>query len=1044
MSSSFFEEIEILAVHSQTLLNNLESLKKTKIGNGSPYKEFLRSDIGSKFNKFTTSLQSFSNLSIPAELQAVPKQKSQLFSSVIIDFDYYCNWLQLAEKQLKSFQSQIINPNVRWGLPVLTRICQIFTFYIKSFVSLQEVSDSLLACWVGCRAEKKTACPKEWIDSVILAIRKSPLIFLSEHLSSMKQPLLTIITKLSSLFAQYFDLHSSFEWSAVSDSTNLRKKSTLPPTTLLILQQLSLFRDTVILYSIIFPDVFTDDDQLADLLTRFIVDCPVVILSPTSSMMIADFYTKSPGAPTLKDTILTTARASYRNNSLHIVRLNALIALASNFVENLSLDPNFLAMRSEEIFAFLGASYYELVSCLSKDMDDPQVLQLISYTTKILDMFESFQEQIQRILLYSLVSIDVPYMLDLLALFGQTCTQADKPIIILMDVICMALSKLDLEDFDRGVRYDFYPFLLTHGRMIIYALTKSHGSSSYLYPALEHLLTIRHHVNLCSEPFVSASKICPLKELVPYLPRITRLFKYLNMAESSSLQDIVAFFKYIPVTDASTGCFKMICEEFIKKLISSIFDVIDSSSQNILVSEQYSLSTDFDPETFIQFTSPNRSDEYVKQADKLNQVTHSMLFADQLPDTIQYGNAKINVRMKFITNFYNTIPEKLNEVSKKPEKLQKVLCAMHNFKFIYDSYNIPFESTIFSVIRKKSELENRLQIKEKSIFNPSSSEIFKSYLDNFQKFITTFNEKIVYEPISRCFVGDSRKYEKVYGYKPIKNVIQDFGLSSGVKMNSIINDSIFKSITVIFQSFQMFLNDDYPTIKTNYSINNSSFQFLQSVGTNAQAASSSLLMLGASVLMKKILSESIKDVVEESFPGLYDVTISAFQRCIQNRVKLTKKDKEFLESLSPFKYNYSLSEKCMRIAASKKLNPSQFFFFLALIFTNDKWKDMEYDSKRDVFSYNLHVLPHALEMIISMNELFFPQSDDKQIEEAIKLFFLTLFTISREKMKTQSQKQYLSFVALIDHFQSVTKSIHLNIDDRTFPSFLTRYCYNDL
>lgn len=786
MSSSFYEEIEIITVHSQTLLNILEALKKTKIGNGSQYKEFLRSDIGSKFNKFSNSLQSFSNLVIPPELQAVPKQKIQLFGNVINDFDYYCNWLQLAEKQLKSFQAQIPNPNIRWGIPVLVRICKIFIFYIKSFILLQEISDSLITCWVGCRlAEKKTTCQKEWIDDVILAIRKSPLLFITDHLSSMKQPLLTIITKISSLLAQYFDLHSSFDWSAVSDSTNLRKKSTLPPTTLLILQQLSLFRDMIILYSIIFPDVFTDDDQLADLLTRIIVDCPVVILSPTSSMMVADFYLKSPGAPTLKDTILTTARVSYRNNSLHIIRLNSLIALASNFDENISLDQNILATKSEEILAFLGASYYELVSCMSKDMDDPQVLQLISYTTKILDKYETYQEQIQRVLLYSLVSIDVPYMLDLLALFGQTCTQADKPIIFLMDVICMSLSKLDLEDFDRGVRYDFYPLLLTHGRMIIYALTKSHGSSSYLYPALEHLLTIRHHVNLCSEPFIQACKICPLKELVPYLPRITRLFKYLNMAESSSLQEIVAFFKYIPVTDASTGCFKMICEEFIKKLTSSIFDVIDSSSQNILVSGQSSLSVGFDPDDFIQFTSIDRSDEYVKQANKLNQITHSMLFADQLPESIQYGNAKINVRMKFITNFFNTIPEKLNEASKRPQKLQQIICAMHNFKFIYDSYNIPFESTIFSVIRKKSKLEEQLQLKPNQIFNASTSELLKTYLDNFQKFITTQNSKAVYDPISRVFAGDNHRYEKLYGLQPMISIIQDFGIQAAIKINFI-------------------------------------------------------------------------------------------------------------------------------------------------------------------------------------------------------------------------------------------------------------------
>lgn len=116
----------------------------------------------SAFNKFSNSIQDLSNFTIHPDIQAIPSQKIQLFGNVINDFDYYCNWLQLAEKQLKSFQIQIPNPNLLWGLPVLVRICKIFVFYIKSFILLQEVSDSITTCWVGCRStEKKIACSKE-------------------------------------------------------------------------------------------------------------------------------------------------------------------------------------------------------------------------------------------------------------------------------------------------------------------------------------------------------------------------------------------------------------------------------------------------------------------------------------------------------------------------------------------------------------------------------------------------------------------------------------------------------------------------------------------------------------------------------------------------------------------------------------------------------------------------------------------------------------------------------------------------------------------
>lgn len=96
---------------------------------------------------------------------------------------------------------------------------------------------------------------------------------------------------------------------------------------------------------------------------------------------------------------------------------------------------------------------------------------------------------------------------------------------------------------------------------------------------------------------------------------------------------------------------------------------------------------------------------------------------------------------------------------------------MHNLKYIYDSFGVPFESTIFSVIHKKSQIQSQLQTKDKSSFNVPTSELFKSYLDNLQKFISTQNSKSIYDPVSRAFVAEGHRYDKIFGIQPMISII---------------------------------------------------------------------------------------------------------------------------------------------------------------------------------------------------------------------------------------------------------------------------------
>jgi hypothetical protein len=121
----------------------------------------------------------------------------------------------------------------------------------------------------------------------------------------------------------------------------------------------------------------------------------------------------------------------------------------------------------------------------------------------------------------------------------------------------------------------------------------------------------------------------------------------------------------------------------------------------------------------------------------------------------------------------------------------------------------------------------------------------------------------------------------------------------------------------------------------------------------------------------------------------------------------------------------------------------RFFFFIGLLFGNPDWDDVVFDAENDRFTYNLHLIPLALEHIISLISDISPQFDESSLRNACVTFFSTVGAIAGQK-REKKRDLFAPFVILVDHCASMSKAAGFGYIEHAFPFAVIRACYGDL
>jgi hypothetical protein len=175
-------------------------------------------------------------------------------------------------------------------------------------------------------------------------------------------------------------------------------------------------------------------------------------------------------------------------------------------------------------------TYYEIVTILSvtgrvdqwKGPEDLKAtVQLLSTLCKMTDFFVYEQDLVARFFAFNLCTAYQLYLEKLIGLFSVGFREEGQKILKGTAATGSALKEIQLDEFDQQTRSDFYPLLLSLGRLVHqHNVTATGLYTSALNLLFEHPNTISLRASACHDPARFFLETCPLHTLWHHMPFI--------------------------------------------------------------------------------------------------------------------------------------------------------------------------------------------------------------------------------------------------------------------------------------------------------------------------------------------------------------------------------------------------------------------------------------------------------------------------------------------------------------------------------------------
>jgi hypothetical protein len=206
---------------------------------------------------------------------------------------------------------------------------------------------------------------------------------------------------------------------------------------------------------------------------------------------------------------------------------------------------------------------------------------------------------------------------------------------------------------------------------------------------------------------------------------------------------------------------------------------------------------------------------------------------------------------------------------------------------------------------------------------------------------------------------------------------------------------------------------------------------------NIKAAAHALLTFGLILTIRTVLRRASETVFESFLPGF----LPMLERAVDAQPRISDEELAFLEAVKPGMSDRFLLQRAKNIQAT--IEPQKFFFFLGLLLANPEWDDLVFDADNDLFTHNLHLLPIALEKILTIAGELFTQANADSMSGALAMYFTAVGAVAEIK-REKTPATFAPFVVLIDHFASMSKKIDYEHMKHAFPFTIIRSCYSDV
>ncbi|KAH0788054.1 hypothetical protein GPJ56_008036 [Histomonas meleagridis] len=178
------------------------------------------------------------------------------------------------------------------------------------------------------------------------------------------------------------------------------------------------------------------------------------------------------------------------------------------------------------------------------------------------------------------------------------------------------------------------------------------------------------------------------------------------------------------------------------------------------------------------------------------------------------------------------------------------------------------------------------------------------------------------------------------------------------------------------------------------------------------------------------LPQMIEEVMP-GFPSFYRSTseFNSYSHYVLNEItSYTKSNYFFKEYLKDF----------------KKMNNdiNTYFIFLASLFGNPKWDNLEFYPNEDALSKNLHLMPYAFELMMDLTPSLFENVNETKVKDGINEFFMCLHDVVDKKTSTKYNSQTGNpYLILVDKFPQYVTAIEYGQMEKVFPYGLLSSSY---
>lgn len=1059
MKPACFEEIEILARHTSFIYDKIDAiLEATKTnrmlvmeGRDLEFQRLVKL-IDEKTNHILIGQEH--NFPVPPELQRLVRSVMTSAMGIIADIDAVTNWMFQAETCFTKLSAIKNHLNIRDELVVSRRIYEIFVCYTRAGLAFHFLNAPLGLGWycfrMACGNDErvKLATPQTYIDEMFAKVKLQPLRHLAAKTVGIHESLFSLANTVLGLFTQIFGTYSNFDWTLLSTEGTeyLDSESTLIHSSYIIFQNIYLFKTVLLFFGLMAPNFFSGSLAHENLVAAVLSESPEVRLSRTFTVKLSEVWHL--GSSTYQKHVLSSIERDTEQKSAasHVSRISCLTCLIQDYLEKAAMDPDILGLYFEQILAVMSWGSYELMMCAESKKTRPCLGNLLLCMLRLFETVEDFEVLIQRTFIYTLWAVDIEYLNQAMQIFAKIGKYTDKQLVKLVNRFGHSLGVVNLEQFDQGVRYDFFPFFITHGRIVFHSFCKKVGDLTYITPLLEHLMTIIKHAGYIESPLQRILEVTDFGRLVCLNANLPPLLTH-SSVNVEYLPSIFTYFRCIPATRSNVQVFDVVTKAVIDHMLSRLSESVSIASKNVTVGKQDDYDVTFEPSEY-QFPSRDKmKTSYANEADGVLLVTRVVNAARRLPVAFVFGDQKREVLQSFKTKFGELIGNTIVNATVNPTIMSSVITAVFQvWQPVCQFCGIMITRRLLRAIMGNSHLAGDDGFFAQSkVFSGNEklapiTGFLSHYMQTLEKFIGGEYKRARYEQLGHRFVGlpgCSIVPQDYFAREPMVKLVRDFGLRASIRVNVVLMGHAYDSLVQLLQLYE----SHRPTVLSLFDLVHKGGIVKKDPlqGDGFRTAGDALLKLGLTLTLRGMLLEVNQDVIDGTIPGLMNIVSHVSEG--KKGSGASEDSAAFLEAIQPGLNDRYLIQRAKKIKSTA--DPQKFFFFLGLLFGNSDWNSLRFDSESDSFFPSLQVIPPAIEKIVALGPELFPTSDEATMNEALSSFFLGTFYVA-ETHRLRNRPLYLSLVVLMDHFPAIASKIHYGHMKDSFPFTVVRACYNEL